>query len=67
MEEKRDSVRHRERSADERRRRITEALEAADVPVSASSLAKELSVSRQIIVGDVAILRAAGCVPSFIQ
>lgn len=61
MEEKRDSVRHRERSADERRRRITEALEAADVPVSASSLAKELSVSRQIIVGDVAILRAAGC------
>jgi len=29
-------------------------------PVSASALAQEFSVSRQIIVGDVAILRAAG-------
>ena len=32
----------------------------ATVPVSASALAGELGVSRQIIVGDVALLRAAG-------
>ena len=50
----------RERSAEERRQYIISALEKAHSPVSASSLAGELSVSRQIIVGDVAILRASG-------
>ncbi|MCL2188802.1 MAG: transcription repressor NadR [Defluviitaleaceae bacterium] len=32
----------------------------SNMPVSASALAKELNVSRQVIVGDVAILRAQG-------
>lgn len=36
------------------------ALKQTDRPISASKLAKELSVSRQIIVGDVALLRASG-------
>jgi len=31
-----------------------------ETPISASSLAKSLSVSRQVIVGDIAILRAQG-------
>lgn len=43
-----------------RRRRILEYLKAADQPLSATALAQRLSVSRQIIVGDVALLRAAG-------
>lgn len=34
-------------------------LNASDVPVSATSLAKQLNVSRQVIVGDIALLRAA--------
>lgn len=41
-------------------KRILEVLQQADGPVTASSLAKELDVSRQIIVNDVAILRASG-------
>lgn len=40
---------------------IKDRLETSSVPITASSLAAELSVSRQVIVGDVAILRAAGC------
>lgn len=43
-----------------RRERILEYLKAADQPLSATALARRLSVSRQIIVGDVALLRAAG-------
>ncbi len=43
-----------------RRKTITHILEEAKAPVSAASLAKEFSVSRQIIVGDVALLRAGG-------
>lgn len=39
---------------------ILEALKEADGPLTASALARRLSVSRQIIVGDVAILRAMG-------
>lgn len=35
-------------------------LRGAERPVSATKFAKELSVSRQIIVGDVALLRASG-------
>ena len=44
----------------ERRERILEYLRVEKGPLSASVLAQRLSVSRQIIVGDVALLRAAG-------
>lgn len=44
----------------QRRARILEYLRAAEAPLSATVLAQRLSVSRQIIVGDVALLRAAG-------
>ena len=47
-------------SAQERRRAVARALEEADGPVSAAALAERFSVSRQIIVGDIALLRAAG-------
>lgn len=47
-------------SADERRERILEQLGIASKPVSATRLAGEFGVSRQIIVGDIALLRAAG-------
>lgn len=43
-----------------RRQAILDRLRAADRPVSASALASERNVSRQIIVGDIAILRAGG-------
>ena len=46
--------------AAERREAITRLLERAREPVSAAALAREFSVSRQIIVGDVALLRASG-------
>ena len=46
--------------AAERREHIRETLLAADVPISASTLAARLGVSRQIVVGDVALLRAGG-------
>ena len=46
--------------AQERRQVIAQKLECADRPVSAAALARECSVSRQIIVGDVALLRAGG-------
>ena len=46
--------------ADKRRNEIIKVLNDAEAPVSASALAEKLSVSRQIIVGDVAVLRAAG-------
>ena len=44
----------------ERRGRVLEYLKETDCPLSATALAQKLSVSRQIIVGDVALLRAAG-------
>lgn len=47
-------------NAEQRRNRIVENLRQATAPVSASKLAQEMGVSRQIIVQDVAILRAAG-------
>ena len=47
-------------TASERREAILSYLHSSDSPVSASSLAARLSVSRQIIVGDIALLRAAG-------
>ena len=46
--------------AAERRQAIARRLEGAGGPVSAAALAREFSVSRQIIVGDVALLRAGG-------
>ena len=47
-------------NAGTRRERLMELLEGAEGPVSAAALARTLSVSRQIIVGDIALLRAAG-------
>ena len=46
--------------AEQRRQAIREILQHADQPVSATVLANRFSVSRQIIVGDIALLRAAG-------
>ena len=46
--------------AEERRQAILNMLRQSTQPVSAGSLAARFSVSRQIIVGDVALLRAAG-------
>lgn len=46
--------------AAQRRQAIQARLREAQVPVSASALASAFSVSRQIIVGDIALLRAAG-------
>ncbi len=43
-----------------RREKIKEMLQKTDHPVTASSLAEHFSVSRQIIVGDIALLRASG-------
>lgn len=47
-------------TAEQRGSRISARLHEAHQPISATALAKELGVSRQIIVGDVALLRAAG-------
>ena len=44
----------------QRRQAILDALGAADQPVSASALSRRFGVSRQIVVGDVALLRAGG-------
>ena len=46
--------------AEERRIGIREVLSAASHPISASALASRFSVSRQVIVGDIALLRASG-------
>lgn len=42
----------------ERREQIIKILEQSEVPVSGTELAKRLSVSRQVIVQDIALLRA---------
>ena len=47
-------------TAAERRTAIETALKQADGPLSATALAGQFSVSRQIVVGDIALLRAAG-------
>ncbi len=47
-------------NASARRAAILDALRSASGPVSASLLSARFGVSRQIIVGDVALLRAAG-------
>ena len=46
--------------AQQRRQMIASRLAESSQPLSAGSLAQELLVSRQIIVGDVALLRAGG-------
>lgn len=46
------------RDGTERRKKIEEVLRKACEPVSASALAREFGVSRQVIVQDVALLRA---------
>jgi len=46
--------------AEERRQAIREILQQSDQPLSATALANRFSVSRQVIVGDIALLRAAG-------
>ena len=47
-------------NAVQRREKILEQLHGAAGPISASTLASQLGVSRQIVVGDVALLRAGG-------
>ena len=47
-------------TAEERRAAILETLAQSAGPVSASALAGRFGVSRQLIVGDVALLRAGG-------
>ena len=47
-------------NAAERRTKITQLLAQANGPLSATALAAQCGVSRQIIVGDVALLRAGG-------
>lgn len=47
-------------NAAERREAMLELLRSAQKPVSATALAQHFSVSRQIIVGDIALLRARG-------
>lgn len=47
-------------SSDDRRSEIINILNKLDKPISGTDLAKKLGVSRQIIVQDIAILRASG-------
>jgi transcriptional regulator of NAD metabolism len=47
-------------NAETRRKKIMEHLSASAGPVSATALAGMFSVSRQVIVGDIALLRASG-------
>ena len=47
-------------NSEERRRNIIVRLENSEKPVSATCLANEYSVTRQIIVADIALLRASG-------
>jgi len=45
---------------EERRRKILEILNYSDEPITGSDLAKKFDVSRQVIVQDIAVLRAKG-------
>lgn len=47
-------------NASERREKIIQILQVSKEPISARKLAQQFSVSRQVIVGDVALLRAEG-------
>ena len=46
--------------SDERRNLIIKILEDSKISISANFLAKKFNVTRQIIVADIALLRAAG-------
>ncbi len=45
----------------QRRDAILQLIQQGEAPISASALAKQFHVSRQLIVGDIALLRAKGC------
>lgn len=47
--------------ASERREKIIKQLQGLHTPITGAKLAHDLGVSRQIVVGDVALLRAQGC------
>ena len=47
-------------TAVQRRSAIYEQLTRADAPISATTLAQQFSVTRQVVVGDIALLRAEG-------
>lgn len=47
-------------TSDKRREKIEDILKSNTEPITATQLAKEFSVSRQVIVGDIALMRAAG-------
>ncbi len=47
-------------NSEQRREQVLHLLKEKSQPLSASAIAKEFGVSRQIIVGDVALLRASG-------
>lgn len=47
-------------NSNERRKKILSMIKESTKPLSGSYIAKELNVSRQLIVGDVALLRASG-------
>ena len=47
-------------SGEERREKIINTLKSSESPISGSELAKILGVSRQVIVQDIALLRAEG-------
>ena len=46
--------------AEKRREAILSMLKSSAAPISATALAKKLGVSRQVVVGDIALLRAFG-------
>ncbi len=47
-------------TSEKRREKINIILKKSKEPITATALAKEFSVSRQVIVGDIALMRAAG-------
>jgi uncharacterized protein len=47
-------------ASEERRSRLIELLRSAEAPITGSDLSNELAVSRQVVVNDVAIMRATG-------
>ena len=47
-------------NSEQRREKIISVLQTSDKPISANSFANEFSVTRQIIVADIALLRASG-------
>jgi uncharacterized protein len=47
-------------NTEERREKLLDRLERTDKPLTGTALAREFAVSRQIIVGDISIIRAMG-------